>query len=128
MKTKIMLDTNFVMLPAQLNVDIYSEIDRIMKTKYELCVLDKTINELNSIIEKQKGKHRDAAKLALSLLKAKNIKIEAYDSEKYVDDCLVELAEKGYLIATHDKELKLRIKEKNKNLIFLRQKKYLELL
>ncbi len=128
MKTKIILDTNFVMLPAQLNVDIYSEIDRIMKTKYELCVLDKTINELNSIIEKQKGKHRDAAKLALSLLKAKNIKIEAYDSEKYVDDCLVELAEKGYLIATHDKELKLRIKEKNKNLIFLRQKKYLELL
>ena len=53
---KIILDTNFLLIPSQFNVDIFTEIDRICLFKYKLCVLDETINELNSIIEKQKGK------------------------------------------------------------------------
>ncbi len=125
---KIILDTNFTILPASLKIDIFDEIDRIIHTKYELFVLDKTIDELNKIIKEQKGKHKDAASLSLQLLKAKNIKILTIDSEKYVDDCLIDLTKKGYTIATQDKELKNRIKTLNKKVIFLRQKKYLELI
>ena len=72
---KVLLDTNFLLIPANFRVDIFSEIDRICDFKYQIVVLDKTIDELNKIIEKQKGKHKQAAGLGLKLLKTKHIKI-----------------------------------------------------
>ena len=54
----ILLDTNFLMLSAQFNVDIFSEIERICNFNYKLYVLDKTVDELKYIVVKQKGKHR----------------------------------------------------------------------
>ena len=70
---KIILDTNFLLIPSQSKVDIFAEIDKICMFKYELCIVDKTIDELNNIIEKQKGKHKAAAKLALQLIKSKHL-------------------------------------------------------
>ena len=52
MKT-VLLDTNFLLIPAQFKVDIFSEIDRICTFQYEIAVLDKTIDELNKIIKEQ---------------------------------------------------------------------------
>ena len=43
---KIIFDTNFALVPAQLKVDIFSEIVRIMDEKYEICVLKETISEM----------------------------------------------------------------------------------
>ncbi|ENO12016.1 hypothetical protein MBGDC06_00279, partial [Thermoplasmatales archaeon SCGC AB-539-C06] len=70
---KIILDTNFLLIPAQFKVDIFDEIDRIILEKYQLFVLDKTIDELKKIIadKKQKMRNRRAAKLGLQLLKSK---------------------------------------------------------
>ena len=118
---KIILDTNFLMIPAQFKVDIFSEIDRIVNDKYQLYVLKGTIEELNKIIKEQKHKHKMAAKLALKLIKAKGLKILDIN-QKPVDKILTELSEE-YIIATQDKELKKKIKNK----IILRQKKYLVL-
>ena len=117
----IILDTNFLMIPAQFKVDIFSEIDRIVNDKYQLYVLKGTIEELNKIIKEQKHKHKMAAKLALKLIKAKGLKILDIN-QKPVDKILTELS-KEYIIATQDKELKKEIKNK----IILRQKKYLVL-
>lgn len=120
---KIILDTNFLLIPAQFHVDIFSEIERICDFSYSLNVLDKTLDELNNIIEKQRGKHKQAALLALKLLKAKKVKVIKTKKDKYVDDILVDLAkEKETLIATQDTELKKRLKN---SIITLRQKKYL---
>ena len=117
----IILDTNFLMIPAQFKVDIFSEIERIVNDKYQIYVLKGTIEELNKIIKEQKHKHKMAAKLALKLIKAKGLKILDIN-QKPVDKILTELS-KEYIIATQDKELKKEIKNK----IILRQKKYLVL-
>jgi len=123
---KIILDTNFLLIPAQFHVDIFSEIDRICDFSYSLNVLDKTLDELNNIVEKQRGKHKRAALLALRLLKAKKVKVIKTKKDKYVDDILVDLAkEKEIIIATQDKELK---KQLEKPIIVLRQKKYLKII
>jgi len=116
---KILLDTNFLLIPAQFNVDIFAEIHRIMHKPYQLYTLDKVIDELKSITKnkKQSQKHRRAAKLALQLLKAKDVKIIKTKSQKSVDDIIANLT--GYIIATQDAELKKRIKGKK---IVLRQK------
>lgn len=121
---KIILDTNFLLIPAQFKVDIFSEIQRIADFKYQLYVLDKTIDELKKIIKEQRGKHKAAAKLALALVKNKKVKTLKTTGDKYVDDLLVEQSKKGAIIATQDLGLKRRLK---KPYIFLRQKKYLAL-
>ena len=122
---KIVLDTNFLLIPSQFNVDIFAEIHRIMFEKYEFFVLDKSIDELKKIIEdkNQKLKNKRAAKLGLQLLKAKKVKILKTKEDLPVDDLIVNL--KGYVIATQDIGLKRRLKAKKVKIITLRGKKTL---
>ena len=119
---KILLDTNFLLLPAQFKLDIFSEIDRIMLAKYKLYTLDKVLDELNSIQKdpKQSQKNKKAAKLALQLIKVKKVNILKTKTDKSVDDTIVNL--KGYIVATQDIGLKRRLKTK---IITLRAKKKL---
>jgi len=122
MKTKIIiLDTNFLLIPYQFKVDIFEEIKKIIDSNYSLCILDKTIDELNKIMDEQKGKQKAAAKLALSLIKNKKLK-KIKTKDGYVDDLLIK---QDAIIATQDKELINRLKEVKKKVIQLRQKKYL---
>jgi len=122
---KILLDTNFLLVPAQFGVDIFGEIERLCSFKHELYALDKTIDELNTITEnkKQKLKDRRAAKLGLAFVKAKNINIIVTDTDKYVDDIIKMMAD-DYIIATNDRELKKHLKR----VIVLRQKSHLEMI
>ncbi|MBI4149966.1 DNA-binding protein [Candidatus Woesearchaeota archaeon] len=121
---KVVLDTNFLLIPGQFKVDIFSELDRVCQFAYTLYVLDMTRNELENIIQKQRGKQKEAAKLALALVKAKNINTLP-SASKNVDDALVALADKDTFIATQDVVLKRRLKGKVGGIITLRQKKYL---
>ena len=118
---RIILDTNFLLIPGQFKVDIFSEIQRIIEFKYKLYVLTGTIDELNGIVEKQRGKNREAAKLALALIK--KFKIQEIPTEKgHVDRILKKEAENpNTIIATQD----LALKRNLKNVIFLRQRHYL---
>lgn len=119
---KIILDTNFLLIPAQHKVDIFTEIDRLFIEKYQLYVVEKSLWELDKVATQGRQKEKLQVKLTKSLLKTQNIKILAQDLEGAVDDLLVDLAQKGYIIATQDQELKRRIKH---GLLVLRQKKYL---
>ncbi|MFH1642579.1 MAG: PIN domain-containing protein [Nanoarchaeota archaeon] len=118
---KIILDTNFLLIPFQFKIDIFSEIERICDFQYSIFILDKTINELVKIINEQKGKNRLAAKFALDLINTKKIKI-LKTSDGNVDDILVTL---DAIVATQDKILIKRLKNSFRQVIRLRQKKYL---
>ena len=124
---QIILDTNFLLIPAQFRVDIFSEIDRICAFSYEIAVLDKTLDELEKIVREQKGKNRDAAKLALQLLKKKDLKIIPTASQKSADEALIELAGKDTIIATQDSAVRNAARKKLAKVIFLRNKKHLEI-
>jgi rRNA-processing protein FCF1 len=121
---KIILDTNFLLIPATLKVDIFSEIEKICDFKYELYVVDSTIEELKHIMESQRGKHRDAARIGLQLIEAKALKTLP-SSQSSTDEAILALADLDCLVATQDKALKKALKQKKVNVIFLRQKKYL---
>ncbi len=123
---KVILDTNFLMIPYQFGLDIFSEIKRICDFKYELCIVDKTMDELDKITQEQKGKNVMAAKMAVGFIAGMNIKILKTKTEGSADDAIVELAEKGKtVIATQDGELRDRIRQKGAVLIGMRQKKHL---
>ena len=123
---KILLDTNFLLVPFQFKVDIFSEIDRIIIARYELIVLDRTVEELENIVKKGKGKDKEAAKFALKLIQNKKPMIIKTNSGKKTDDIILEYAIKeGYLVATQDKDLKRKLVNQGIEVIVLRQKKFL---
>lgn len=131
MPVKIILDTNFLLIPGQFRVDIFSEIDRICSFRHELCVLDSSIGELKGIIGSGKGADKAAARLALQLIKAKKARILSSKTAtfKNVDETIIDLAAKNKaIVATQDKELRTRLRKLGAKVIVLRQKKYLELL
>ncbi len=122
-KKKVFLDTNFLMIPAQFKVDIFSEIERIMETPYELCVFDRTFDELTKL-EKEGGKLKKEVKLTRSLLKSKDLNIIPLPSTcDTVDEGLLSLP--NSIVATQDGELKRALAAKHTKVITLRQKKYL---
>jgi uncharacterized protein len=130
-KTQVILDTNFLLIPGEKGVDVFSEIDRILSEPYELCVLDKTLAELEKIVANSaKKKEGFNAKLGIVLLKQKNLKILTSFSEEYADKAIVEYAEKnpeGVVVATQDKGLRDKLKRIPVRVIQLRQEKYLVL-
>lgn len=128
-KTKVILDTNFLLIPGQFGVDIFSEISRIMSEPYEICVLQKSVDELETLIQRM-GKKKEAlnAKLGYIMLKQKGLKTLRGSSEAYVDDELLGLVKdnpKGVIVATQDAELKKKIISASGRIIELKQKSHL---
>jgi hypothetical protein len=123
----VLLDTNFMLIPGQFRVDIFSEIRRVCDFDYTLAVLDRCLEELGNLAKKGAKKDREAAILAVRLLKRKDLKIIRTKSNKPVDDLLADYAERGAIIATQDSALKKNIKDRNGRIIFLRSKKFLQM-
>jgi len=121
---KIILDTNFLLIPGQFKVDIFTEIQRICGFQYKLYIIDSTVNELEKILETGKMADKQAVKLALELIKSKDIYTMSSDTA-YVDRAILDIADKNTFVATQDAELKQKLKDKSVGVITLRQKKYL---
>ncbi len=133
--TKVFIDTNFLLIPALFKVDIFAEIERICSFNYELMIVDKTLDELRNIIaaSKNAGKHKKAAKLALTIaeiaVKTKKLNVlqtKQDDKIKTVDRILLEIAKnEKIIVATQDKQLKKLLRLLGAGIIDLRKKQYL---
>ena len=125
-KKQVILDTNFLLIPGQFKVDIFTQIQEIMNEPFELCIVDKSIKELNKVAATGKEKDRFASKLALVLIRQKNLKtLHSFGSKKSVDDIIVKKADSNTFIATQDKALRQMLRQKGAIIIGMRQKKYL---
>lgn len=135
MVLKVIIDTNFLLIPATQNVDIFEGIVNAAGDSVELLTVDLVIEELELLVTSNdlKLKDREAAKLALALLKQKNLKIE-HCSNEHTDDAILKKAlefkqESGSVaIATQDKELISRALSSGVQIFTLRQKKQVLLL
>ena len=133
---KVVLDTNFLLLPHTMGVDIFEEIKRIMDIPYEICIIKETIDELEKIIKEQKSKHKEAARLALKLIevkkpviletKQKDLKRKLISNEIVVDDVIINITDSNFIVATQDKEFKKRLSDKGINYICLKNRKLIK--
>ncbi|HLD01189.1 MAG TPA: hypothetical protein VJC39_05595 [Candidatus Nanoarchaeia archaeon] len=114
---KIIIDTNAWMALAEFKLDILSALADCCDFKYQLIVLSGTITELNHILEEQRGRFKSAARLALQIIKTKNITILPRVGE--VDEVLVKCSQSGDLVLTQDLGLKRRL---TKPYLTIRQK------
>lgn len=125
----IILDTNFLLIPAQFGVDIFTEIDRMMEEPYTLCIVDSTLDELEKLQKTQSGRDKAAANLAVQLLEAKKVKTLKTEKNLNTDNQIVNLAKSpDFVVATQDQGLKRLLKQNNVKLIVLRGKSHLELI
>ncbi len=120
---KILLDTNFLTIPFQFNLDIFEEIDKIIEEEYELVTTDGVIKELEKLAS-SKGKDAVASRVALTLISNKNIKI-IKTKGKNTDKTLIQTADKDTIVATNDRTLRKKLKNKNVKTIYLRAKRHL---
>jgi len=125
MKT-ILIDTNLLIECAQHKIDIQKELDRILDYSYEIAILDRTLEELEKIAS-QKTKEGQAAKLARTILMTKKITIIP-TSGGHTDKRLIEKADENHIIATMDREIKQKLKQKKQPVIIIRGKQKLELI
>ena len=130
-KTQVILDTNFLLMPGEHGVDIFSEMKRILSEPYELCILDKTEQELKKIVDKERQKKSGFnAKLGYIMIKQKGLKTIQSSSPEYADEAIIKYASKNpgkTIVATQDKELREKLGKIPVRTVVLRQKRYLEL-
>ena len=120
---EVVIDTNFFMVPFQFNVDIITELEKVLPS-YKLTTPSFVINELKGLKKNNKGKIRLNANLALKLANSSKVEIKDISllENETVDDALLRVSE---VLATNDIELKNRAKNKGITVAYLRQKKYI---
>jgi rRNA-processing protein FCF1 len=121
---RALLDTNFLMIPGEFRVDIFSEL--LSLGYIDVFTLDLVVKELEKFSTKG-GKVSRAARLALELIRNCDVTVlKTKGDVTQVDSEIFRLArEKGYVICTQDRDLIKKINEAGMRFVTLRQGKYL---
>jgi rRNA-processing protein FCF1 len=124
-RNPIIFDTNFLFVTFQFNVDLIAEIENVVGASYSLFIYEGTIGELMSV-ERKKDKNKRFLPLIVTMLKRYGFKIISSDI-RYIDEQILSNVNRGVLVATNDKELKLKLWERGSRVMYLRQRAYLEI-
>jgi rRNA-processing protein FCF1 len=118
--TKVLCDTNFLLIPIRFGVDILAETTEAVNDIVEFYVSSKVVEEIKLLIFNAKPGLERELRFALNM--ANRFKIIEDDSSLSVDDSLIQLAEKNNMIlGTVDKELRKKAKKSGVKVVFLRQ-------
>jgi rRNA-processing protein FCF1 len=126
---KILLDTNFVITATKNKLDFTSLANELVDEKIDWIIPQDVLNELGNIKDRKGTREKDkaAAKLAFDIIQ--NISPEIVDlpgKNPNVDIKIVNyILDKDIILATMDKDLKSRVKNK---ILTVRGKKNLELI
>ncbi len=113
MSEKIFIDTNIFLSIFELKQDLLEEIE----SKYG----KNNLITSNIVIEELKNKQKKG-KMALTLIEKRNIQIEKFDGDLKADNAILEhCKQKDYVLATNDRELLIRAKQKHLKTIRIRQ-------
>jgi len=125
---RIILDSSFLFVPSQFRIDIFEELSKLLNQRYDPILLSTTLNELLTMAEKGSPSRRKQASLTLKLAeKCRVINVEK-SWEETNDDVILRIAtEWKSPVATNDRELRRKLRNRDIPVIFLRGKSRLEL-
>ena len=128
MPLKIILDSNFLLIPTQFKLDIFEAMTTLLNQRYDPIVLSTTQRELAKMAEKGAPKLRKQAKMALELAEKCQLAHVERKPEESNDDVIVRVAAQWKCpVATNDSELRRRLRDISIPVVYLRQKSRLEL-
>lgn len=130
---EVLLDTNALLLPHQSRIDIFAELERLGFGRP--LVPKAVLRELEFIAAAGSPRDRTAARIGMELATTRceilpdevgedlRRSRKVLPGEGEVDDVLVKMAvERGFAVATNDKELKRRLKRVGTPLVYPRKK------
>jgi rRNA-processing protein FCF1 len=117
---KIVFDTNFILTCIKQKIDFLHELEG-----FELVLPRQVMKELENIVQdyRKKANERELAKTSLVFIDKFKDKFTIIELKKKYVDLGLEKLEKGYILATLDRELKRKLKGKVKFLIISKRKK-----
>ena len=122
--TKILCDTNFLLIPLRFGVDVFNETDDALNDIAEFYVSSRVLDEINLL--RLDAKPSLDKELLFALKMAEQCKVIQDESPLLVDDSLIELAKKQDMaIGTIDSELRKKARDEGVKVVFLRQRRYL---
>ena len=126
MPVKVILDSNFLMIPFQFNLDVFQEIEFLLQKKVDFIVPSAVKSELTRLSTRG-GEGAAEASLALQLASRCRVVEVSLETNETVDDAIVKASQKlGAVVATNDIELKNRLKLLKVPVVYLRDKSKLE--
>ena len=119
MTQRVALDTSALMMPVELDVRLFDELDRVLGGALELITPQSVVEELRRLSEKG-GTEGTAASVGYDLATERCLAVDTEAS--YADDALVELAHEGVVdyVTTNDVGLRERVLAENVPVIALR--------
>ncbi|MBR9692713.1 hypothetical protein GOV07_02145 [Candidatus Woesearchaeota archaeon] len=138
---KVILDTNVFTLFGQ-GIDVFIEIDKVIKDKYEFVIPDLVLQELeklskkttkdgraarlgNMIVQERLARQKEPL-VAKLLFPSKEIPLKTVQcSEKHADDAIVRIAEDDGIVATLDKGLQRRLLKNKIRVLSIQQKHFI---
>jgi len=123
---RVLLDSNFLMIPMELHIDVFEGIQNLLGRRVEFILIKQVYDELRALSTASSKVGRQAA-YALKLAKRcrmMNVEVKASES---TDDAIARVAkDTGTIVATMDLELKRRLRNINVPVIYLRERSRVE--
>jgi rRNA-processing protein FCF1 len=115
---KILLDTNFLLIPGKHKVDIFRELEKFGKP--ELFTLDLVIRELRTLAS-GRGRSASNARLGLELIEKKAVQVLESRGDSADQEIERVAAEQGFAVCTQDRALQARLRREGLTVFQLRQ-------
>lgn len=127
---QVVLDANFLTIPADFGIDIFAETERVLERQVEFIVLDVILKEIEIRLSKPRGKTEEKKfRIAMDLVgRCRTVTLESDDQDVPVDTILIEYtASIGGILATNDRNLKKKARSRGIPVLMMRGKKTLGL-
>jgi rRNA-processing protein FCF1 len=120
MPINVILDSNFLLAPIDLHIDVFSKIEELLLGKVKFIVISPVYKELIKLANRR-DKIGKKASLALRLLERCEIFDVNSKHGESVDDLIIKVSkELRAIVATKDYRLKKRLREHGVPVIFLK--------
>lgn len=127
---KVILDTNFLLIPFKFKIDVFEEIERVVEEPHEILVPSGVIGELLHL-QKNRGALGRSANFAFTLLEKMKAegRVKEIESKGDVDGWIGKFASEneGAIVCTNDICLKKTLQKMKLKTIVLRERGYLAL-
>ena len=118
-----------LLIPFTLGVNVTDELKSRIDGNVRLSVVEKTLDELEHLVKTERGKQKEAAKLAKKLINHEKLHIIRHEIADIADSAIVAYCEKytQTIVATQDKELRSTLQKMGIQVAFVRAKSYIDM-
>jgi len=127
MTLKVIVDSNFLMIPSQFHLNIFKELQRVLNRDIKIIILLPIYEELLNISKNSGPKLKKQAEMTLKLIEGFEIINIRPNCSENVDDFIAHIAKKWDCpVATNDRKLRKKLRDINVSAIYLRHRTHLE--